>query len=252
MAYYEQLTMFEEDRNELVVKHNDLLRKSRYSLTANEQKIIIYLISKIQAEDNEFLDVEVSLNELCKLFGVQRNGKEYDLLRDSIKHISDKSWWVEVEPKKKVLFRWIVEAETNENKGIAVLRLSKHLKPYLLELKENFTKYELINVLALKSGYSIRLYELFKSYLWIGTWKVSLEEIRDILEVGEKYPEFKIFKRAVLDKAIKEINTYTDIVAEMETVRSGRKIAALKFNIREKQGSDEALNTWRKQRERLG
>ena len=35
-------------RNELVVKHNDLLRKSRYTLSATEQKILIYLISKIK------------------------------------------------------------------------------------------------------------------------------------------------------------------------------------------------------------
>ena len=42
-----------EARNELVVKHNDLLRKSRYTLSANEQKIIIYLVSKRNAEDKE-------------------------------------------------------------------------------------------------------------------------------------------------------------------------------------------------------
>lgn len=254
MAYYEQMAMFEEDRNSLVVKHNDLLRKSRYSLTTTEQKTLIYLISKVKADDKDFEEVEISIHDLCNLMGLEVCGAEYNLLKSSLKSLRAKSWWIDLGDDKgtEILFSWIDTVELIRGEGIARIRLSNSLKPYLLELKENFTKYELINVLALKSGYSVRLYELFKSYLWVGNWKVSLEEIKEILQIKDKYPEFKILKRDVLERALKEINTYTDIVVEMETIRSGRKIAALKFNIREKQGSNEALNTWRKQRERLG
>ena len=53
-----------EARNELVVKHNDLLRKSRYTLSANEQKIIIYLVSKINADDKELKE---RYKEYCDL-----------------------------------------------------------------------------------------------------------------------------------------------------------------------------------------
>ena len=40
------------DREQYVVKANDLIRKTRYSLTAQQQKIILFAISKIKPDDD--------------------------------------------------------------------------------------------------------------------------------------------------------------------------------------------------------
>ncbi len=42
-----------ELRNYKVVKSNDLIQKSRFNLSLQEQKIILYLISKVKPEDTE-------------------------------------------------------------------------------------------------------------------------------------------------------------------------------------------------------
>ena len=39
-----------------------------------------------------------------------------------------------------------------------------------------------------------------------------------------KYDIFRDFKRRVLDKAIDEVNTYSDLVIESEFQREGRKL----------------------------
>ena len=240
-----------EARNELVVKHNDLLRKSRYTLSANEQKIIIYLVSKINADDKELKEIEINILDFCKVIGIEINGDAYNRVKETIKSLADKSWWLTFTEKKETLFRWINEAEIEKGNGVIKLQLSNHLKPYLLELKQNFTKYELINVLSLRSKYSIRLYELLKSYLWQGGWKVSVKEIRELLETEGKYKEFKDFRKRVLNPAIEEINGYTDLQIKMTTLKSGKTISHLHFKIDEKLGYQMTIDMVMNRNERL-
>ena len=240
-----------EARNELVVKHNDLLRKSRYTLSANEQKIIIYLVSKINADDKELKEIEINILDFCKVIGIEINGDAYNRVKETIKSLADKSWWLTFTEKKETLFRWINEAEIETGNGVIKLQLSNHLKPYLLELKQNFTKYELINVLSLRSKYSIRLYELLKSYLWQGGWKVSVKEIRELLETEGKYKEFKDFRKRVLNPAIEEINGYTDLQIKMTTLKSGKTISHLHFKIDEKLGYQMTIDMVMNRNERL-
>jgi len=45
---------WEQERNHLVVKHNSLIQKTRYSLTTQQQKVLLYTISKIQPGDDDF------------------------------------------------------------------------------------------------------------------------------------------------------------------------------------------------------
>ena len=50
--------LLEEERNQLVVKHNALIQKTRYSLNTQQQKIILYLISKIKPDDDELKEYD--------------------------------------------------------------------------------------------------------------------------------------------------------------------------------------------------
>lgn len=53
--------------------------------------------------------------------------------------------------------------------------------PYLLQLKERFTRYELKNILYFKNKYSIRIYELLKQYEKIGKREINIKELRGYL-----------------------------------------------------------------------
>lgn len=245
-----QLEKLHSERDALVVKSNILLKDVRYNLSATEQKIIIYLISKVLADDKDFKHVRLSINDYCALTNIKRSGEVYKRVKDSIEKLSDKSWWIKYE-KGERLFRWIDTADL-EKQGYIDIVLSESLRPYLLELRQNFTKYELINVLVLHSKHSIRLYELFKSNLWLHSWTVSLTDLKEILNVQDKYPAYKDFRKFVIDPSVKEISKYTDIAITYEPIKTGKFVTSLIFSIQEKEGYQLTWETILNQRERLG
>ena len=49
----------------LVVKHNNLIN-ARYNLTLQEQRIILWLISEIRADDDEFKLYRISISDFAR------------------------------------------------------------------------------------------------------------------------------------------------------------------------------------------
>lgn len=114
------------------------------------------------------------------------------------------------------------------------IQLDDDLAPYLLQLRDNFTAFELECALSMRSKYAIRLYELVKSYAHMGAWSVPLDELRDCLALNGAYPSFAEFRRNILEKAMPEINTYSDLSVTWATVTKGRKVTDIAFIIRRK------------------
>ena len=68
---------------------------------------------------------------------------------------------------------WASSVRYRSSEGTIELSFDSKLKPYLLQLKNQFTSYRLSNILTLKSTYSIRLYELMKKWQHLGQLGVS-------------------------------------------------------------------------------
>src|SRR5699024_8284870 len=75
---------FSEDvikqQNMMVSQHNDLINMAKYDLTTNEIKVMDYIISKINPDDEEFDVVYSSLYEILKVLGLKRSGRTYNQL----------------------------------------------------------------------------------------------------------------------------------------------------------------------------
>ncbi len=214
----------------LVVKSNDLIRKSRHSLTVVEQKIVLYLISRIKPDDTDLLDYDFVIKDFCEICGIEYD-YNFTQLKEIILAIRNKGFWIWKDEKTRTTSSWIEKATVNYGTGIITVRLDRDLMPYLLQLKDNFTKYELIAVLALKSKFSIRLYELFKSYEYKKEFEITVEDLRAMLMLTTEYPKMADFKRYVIDRAIDEISRFTDIIIEYEPIRRGKTITAFRFRI---------------------
>lgn len=248
---YKQLELNKE-RTELIVKSNKLIRDIRYSLSATEMKILAYVISKVASEDTELKKVKFRIYDFMELCGLGKlGGSDYKRLKKSIQELRDKSYWIK-ENNVDVLFAWFDTARINPETKEVEITLSESLTPYLVQLKSNFSKFELINLLCLKSKYSIRLYEIFHSYMWLGTWSVKVEDLRELINMKDRYKDFTEFKRNILNPSIKEINKYTDLTVEMvETIKVGRSIDLIKFSIVEKRGVQLTLDLIFEQDKRL-
>lgn len=113
------------------------------------------------------------------------------------------------------------------------MKFSPVLEPYLLNLKETYTKYRLGYVINFKSEYSFRLYEVMKQYEKIGERTLPIDELKELLMIdSNKYQKYSHLKAFVIQKAMEEINKYSDIKINLEKEeKEGKKVVGLVFSI---------------------
>jgi len=223
-----QKELVEASSNKLVTKSN-LLIEANYKLGVVEQKIILCLASNIQPTDSDFKTYILPIKEFSKLIGLKGTPK-YTELRQITKELIQKAFEVRVD-KKVIQVSWLSYVAYNESEGTIEIRFDPFLRPYLLELKREFTSYKLENVVKLKSSYAIRIYELLKQYERIQERTFSISTLRKMLGAEDIYPAYGNFKQRVLVPAQKEIKKKTDISFKIEEIKTGRRVTKVKFVI---------------------
>ena len=58
-------------RKQLVVKSNTLIQEARYSLSVQQQRILLYMISRIDPNQDHSTPCEISITEFCALCGLE-------------------------------------------------------------------------------------------------------------------------------------------------------------------------------------
>lgn len=230
-----------EAQTTLVAKQNDLIRRSRYDMTARGQKVLLYLISKIKPVDDDISCMTVDLRELCEVCGTAQLTKNFrdvasiieDLFRVSFLANFGDGWghhhWLQsaVYPETVGMSREELEHFVPK---VVQIGFADELRPYLLHLRQNYTLYQLDCVLAMRSKYAIRLYEILKSYAYIGEYTTTIADLREDLQIAG-YTTYKDIRRRVLDPAVEEINEVTDIFVDPQPLKTGRAITGIRFDI---------------------
>jgi plasmid replication initiation protein len=216
-----------KDKN-LVVKANKLI-EAKYNLSLAEQRVILAVISKIEKGDGDFMAYRFTVKEFADLLGL-KTGNLYSRVREVVTGLLGKTIVI-AESDGDLHVNWLSAVKYYEGQGKVDLSFDPHLKPYLLSLQKNFTRYQLKNVIRLRSVYSVRIYELLKQYQGVGSRVVDIEELRAILSIPDGvYPLYANFRQKVLDKAQKDL-LETDLAFEYKPVKTGRKITAVEFLI---------------------
>lgn len=216
--------------NSLVVKHNKLI-EARYDLNLNEQKIILYAASKLDRNKKKFNIISLNIRDFFELLGTTQ--ERYTEIKEIVRGLRKKEVIINTD-ERELITGWLSSIDYLRDIGIVELEFSDKLIPYLLQLKEQFTRYELKNILYLKNKHSIRVYELIKQYENIGKRKFNLEEFKKLLTIEGQYNRIYDLERFVLEPAVNEINKYTDIIVNYEKVKTGRKITHILFKIESK------------------
>jgi len=128
------------------------------------------------------------------------------------------------------------KCEYDEKSGQVTISIdcNPKLKQAFFDLaNDGYVRYQLKNVINMRSQYSIKLYSMLKDKHF--GWTVEVEDLRKKLgATSATYKEFKRFNSLVLKKAIDEINSITDIEVDTENIRKGRVVVAIKFSIKER------------------
>ena len=80
--------------------------------------------------------------------------------------------------KSEKIKSWIEKPKISDK--TIKFKLDEDMYPYLLQLKEKFTTYEIKNILNMKSCYAPRLYEILKSYEFVHEVTYSIDELKKI------------------------------------------------------------------------
>jgi plasmid replication initiation protein len=227
--------------NKLVKKANTII-EARYKLSLLEQKFVLLMASLVDLQDTEFKFFEIPVKEIAKVLNLSKEGAEetkrgsiYKELKNIVKELSQKPIVIR-EIDGEVTVNWVASMKLFNNKsnkkGIISFEFSERLKPYLLQLKKEFTSYKLKNIIQLRSSYSIRMYELLKQYEKIGKRTITVNELRYLLGIEEhEYKLYGDFKRKVLLVAYKEIGQRTDIRFDFDEIKEERRVISLRFYI---------------------
>lgn len=243
------VTYSERGSQTLVRKSNELIQNAMYSLTLSQQKLILHIFAMIKPSDTELPRYEISIYEFLKLCGIDpHNGSMYNQVKKNIEDIANTPvQWIRIQGTQKItMFRWIESATIDQSSGKILLTLSPILKPHLIQLKELYTTMDVTYIMMMKSQYSVRVYELCKSYqnLYLQNKQRGKPLIWDLEQFKKQVDcsaqNWAHLRRSVLDKAKAEINGHTDIIFDYEICEKEKtRVTAISVTI-EPVGQDEA------------
>lgn len=230
-----------ENQELYVVKSNELIQKGRYNLTVQQQKLVLYAISKIKKGDSGDEWYELSIEEACAVMGLEldEGGTYYKRIKNDLKKLTNRLW-VEFPNKSEWTVSWFEDVGIVPLSGTVYVKFHEKIIPYLFELVNRYTQYQLCEVLVLRNKYAIRLYEIIRSYmtqdeLRKGTEKeitLSINELRGLL-CTPQYELWNDINRFCIKPAIEEINKMSDIIrVEYEPYKTGgRSFSRIRFTI---------------------
>lgn len=223
--------------NDLTVHKANNFVQASYSMTLDEMRILALTLGVFNPKNPSKRGFDFTVADFCKSFPDVNPDIAYTQVRNAVLKIS-KRWVTLVDNEHELTEVALIHKRSYFKKeGRFYIEFHDELIPYISELHDNYTKYKLINIGALGSTHAIRLYELCSQYRDTGWRQTSVEDIKSWLSISDKYPLFKDFKKRVLTPSINEINAKSDLLVDVEPIKRGRTIVALKFTIKSKKSA---------------
>lgn len=222
----------------LVVRQSNTIIDASYKIASvGEGRLIRLLIAQIQPHDEDFKIYRIDVADFARFFDLPLSGTTYELIEKSARALREREVFI-TNGKSWLCTGWLSHAEYKDGSGYVEVSFHKSLKPYLLQLQTHWNQYELKTIINFKSSYSIRIFELLKSWEFKadsnGYFKRSfeVEELRNILGVEKtEYALFADLRVNVVNQAVKEINANSDIrIIQVDYPKTGRKISHVVFH----------------------
>ena len=219
-------------KNRTIVQNN-ALTMARYRWTAGEQDLVYMLLLQLYKSDPVDKVYYILIKDLEAMIGKTLNYKQ--VKENTLKLISRVYTITEGEDILQV--GMISSARYLKGEGKIAIRIDPEVRPYLFDLKTNYTKYGAFMAMTLQSMYSKRLYEILSQFKHTGIMRISIYKLKYILDLidekssKETYPIWTTFAKKVLEVARKELDQYTDISFTYTVKKQGRKFTDLEFKI---------------------
>lgn len=245
----ELLPLSYENKN--LYQANELVRAIQEDVSLLEAKILRLIMLQVVKNDTDFRTYTCRVVDLAAYLGFARQNV-YKEIQGMADRLMKKTITIELpginrkgEHNYKII-HWLSSFEYQN--GIATFRLSDELRPYLLQLS-TFTVCDIDEIRALPTLYSIRLYELLKSYgNSILRYKATqfgqgivykddnlifpLKYLRRYFSCENKYTRNSDFITRVIDSGVKYINSSTVLPVQYSLILTGKEVTHVAFTLR--------------------
>ena len=214
----------------IVVQRNSFIRGDFSNLEIRDMKILKLLVSKVNATGDKFNDYYYITKDEVRLFQFnERNIHNY--IKTSLRRLSSVFIVVKNDDKEEVEISLVGKIIYDKKNGIYKVPLSPDLKEYLLDIKKEFTKYNLSNLVYLTRKEQLKLYEYLKS-ISFEVFVISIDNLKTIMEINKKSFEsfFNFHKK--LKETISTINEATDISVKFKIVKENNQSKNVQFTIK--------------------
>lgn len=230
------------EREYYVVQHNDMVQKQRFttgknagnSLTVTEEKVLAFLISKIKPDATSLEPIEMEIKTFCEVCGLGKGSTDncYPHVKAAVEKLAGRVMWLyDDNTKSETTVRYIERVTMYKRSGKIRILFDPMLEPYLINLAGNYFQFSYHNILAMKSKYGIQLYKLLKSYYFrYPCLRISVEELKASLD-ATNYVKVSHVKEKVIEPALRDINTYSDLSVNIEYEKQGRTITHVVFSM---------------------
>jgi plasmid replication initiation protein len=230
--------MIFKNKTPKVYKNKKLNTANFGDFTHNDYQVFLYLVSKIGGVDElgKYLQPEqlqrehiMTAKEFSEVFNTDISNS-YKFIHKACKKLMKTSVIIK---KIELNETWEINvcstAKYNKTQGYIEIKFTDDIMPYLAQVRRKFVLYNLKEIANFSSIYTTRLYEVIQDFKETGWMLKSVEQLREIFAVGQKFEKYNHFKTKTFDHACKEINNNYAMNLGYEEIKEGRKVIAIKF-----------------------
>lgn len=228
------MTMTVSLRGKNVVMSNAISRAAQ-SLSLAEKRIIFAAIAQM---GGKYAPVRITAQEYANTFGMPLK-QAYSQLKEASENFFNRYIRFKLNEVSEIdvdvwKIRWLGAYKYNDGEANVLLHFTPQVMPYLCELEDNFTKYQLSQACALRSVHSWRLLELFEQMNTNkennGWLSISIEDFHHAMESPDSYKTtFGLLRKYMIEPAVKELTEKDHWMIDWKPIKKGRKVVRLEF-----------------------
>lgn len=225
--------------HEFEVRQHNAITTARYEMSACEMDIIFYLLLLLRREDRVGTFYQIRVLDLMGVTGRQWN---YQQFLEATSALRTREYIFE-DNKRLLQVGLLASVEYVKGEGVIELEISEKMRPYLIDLKRNFTSFRLQAAFTLSSKYAKRIYQL------VSQWKdkaetrhFTLHDFKVMLMLKdpkgvekEQYTKVSMLQKWVLDVAVSQINQYTELRIAYKLHKVSRSFESISFTVEQKE-----------------
>ena len=211
-----------------IVKYNNDMNSVSFG-KFKEKELDLFFSICFKIKELGLKEVEVSFSELRELSNYSNRNldrfiKDLSSTYDKMLGLNIQIKYSEIDFEKFNLFDSYKVSGTEKKISIQV---SKKFEYLLNNLIGNYTKFDLIDFVSLKSSYSKNVFKLLKQWESVKQVEYNIDNFKSLLGVPTTYTTAK-FNERVLKPILEELPLYFPNL-KLEKIKTGKKVTSLKF-----------------------